>query len=281
MKTIIVTSSKDEASLTIRDVLLANFSFQRNNRNFEKFPTFTLKENSNIGLITTERELVNAEHLDSLNADLFIFASKHRSESGIPALLTHFPGNWTNDALLGGKPKTLGLAAAGVLKIALRKLKEDMEYKQLRDYKVSVEATHHGPTTLKSATIFIELGSGPNEWRDEKAAGVVAATCLAAATSEESYPSALAFGSSHYSPRFTELIQETEVALSHIVPRHALNTLEKEMIQQAIEKTVEAIEFFVIDQKGMTSLQRRKVEGFAKELGYPIKRARKMMKATK
>ncbi len=278
MNSIIVTSSKDEASLTIRERLLESFLFQKSDKIFEKSSVFMLKEQPNIKLITTEQELVDTEHLNSLDASLLIFASKHSSESATPALLTHFSGNWTEEVFLGGTPKTLGLAAAGALKAALRELKKRTREKQMLGYKVSVEATHHGPTSLKTPIVFVELGSGPTQWRDKNAAEIVAAACIAAAKNEETHNYALAFGSSHYSPRFTELILKTDVALSHIAPRHVLDNLGREMIQQAIERTEETIEFFVIDHKGMNSLQRNKIENFANELGFPIKRARKIIK---
>ncbi|MFX1511021.1 MAG: D-aminoacyl-tRNA deacylase [Promethearchaeota archaeon] len=281
MKSIIVTSSRDEASRTIYERLLNNFQFRETGEDFEGSKIFRLNDNSNIRLITTNRELVNAEQLDSLNTDLFVFASKHSSESGTPALLTHFPGNWGTNTLLGGRPKTLGLAAPAALKAALRELEKEMKKQQLFGYTISVEATHHGPTSIKTPIIFVELGSGTNEWEDKKAAEAVAAACIAAAKNENTYPSALAFGSSHYSPRFTELILKTEVALGHIASRHVLDHLDETMIQQAIKKTVETIEFFVVDHKGMNSSQRKKIESFAKELGYSVKRARKIIKRQK
>ena len=34
------------------------------------------------------------------------------------------------------------------------------------DYEITIEATHHGPTSLKKPLLFIEIGSTEKQWAD-------------------------------------------------------------------------------------------------------------------
>lgn len=70
-----------------------------------------LFQNGNVHLKLVETDGI---YTDSLEVDsrpeAVIFASRHRSESGEPALTVHWTGNSTSRADFGGRPKSLSFA---------------------------------------------------------------------------------------------------------------------------------------------------------------------------
>ena len=138
MKVEIIVSKKDAAGMNIAE--------------------FLKNENLNgASLHFMEEESVFCEDIDNeIDADLFIFATKHQSASGVPSLCVHTPGNW-GKADYGGKDKELGIAPASYLKAAFLKLVELSKEREL-NYEVIQECTHHGPFISKPC-MFIEIGS--------------------------------------------------------------------------------------------------------------------------
>ena len=99
-----------------------------------------------------EEKPVDAEDIDKMiEADLFIFATKHESKSGIPSLSVHSPGNW-GIAELGGKDNQLSICPANYLKEALIFLEKNNNI----DFDVVQECTHHGPY-LEKPCFFISV----------------------------------------------------------------------------------------------------------------------------
>jgi len=80
----------------------------------------------------------------------------------------------------------------------MKKAQEEMNLK----YEVCYECTHHGPS-LDVPTMFVELGSSPRQWKDSEAAEAVARGAMAAASTENSYPTVLGIGGPHYNMKFT------------------------------------------------------------------------------
>ncbi|MHA1821920.1 MAG: D-aminoacyl-tRNA deacylase [Promethearchaeota archaeon] len=95
--------------------------------------------------------------------DFVIFASRHKSESKIPAILTHTPGNWSDDNTYGGAPNSLSFTSSIMLALAYKNLKIQKRLKNL-DWPVDLEVDHHGPTQLGVPIIFMELGSSEENW---------------------------------------------------------------------------------------------------------------------
>ena len=110
----------------------------------------------------------------SINPDLIIFASRHRSEAQRPAFLAHLTGNWSSKAEFGGNPRELSLASALLFKAGLLSLIENSKSTVLTNFSTDIEVTHHGPTTLRRPLMFLELGSTKEEWNNDKAGEVVA-----------------------------------------------------------------------------------------------------------
>jgi len=178
----------------------------------------------------------------------YVFATRHRSESGIKTLTVHAPGNLTSEARIGGKPEELAIAHPCAMKVALLELRRQRDMLGL-DYKVSLEATHHGPTSLKKPVLFVEVGSTEKEWNHTEAVEAVATAAVKAAENREDFPACLGAGGNHYAPRHTELVFNTSYAMGHIIPGYAIDALKFEVFRQAVKKS--RAEFVYLDWKGM------------------------------
>src|SRR5581483_1221194 len=136
-----------------------------------------------------------------------LFASRHRAQSGKPALTVHPIGNWGPDASVGGRPRTLAGTAPILMGRVLRAL-----HAQARGLKheVTFEATHHGPWLAKSPAMFVEIGTDEAAWSDPVLGERVGRAMLAAAqpSSGDEAPILLAMGGSHYAPKATDLVRK-------------------------------------------------------------------------
>ncbi len=191
-----------------------------------------------------------------IEADLFIVASRHVSKSQTPTLTCHSPGNYyTADS---GKPKELSIAPALYLRKALMLLKSS-KIKYKLDYEVSLECTHHGPTSLNTPILFVEVGSTMKEWSDLNACRAAAEVIneLLLYNPEEKIKSAVAFGGGHYCRKFSEI---EEYAIGHICPKYNLQNLDKSMIEQMIEKTVPKPTVALAERKGLGKEKKRILE---------------------
>ncbi len=224
-------------------------------------------------LLLVDEEIVRVDRLpESLHPvpDLVIFASRHESQSGMRCLTVHFPGNFSQ-AELGGEPRRVAMAAPLEMKEALRGLSEAAAG---LDYVVSLEATHHGPYT-DVPCFFIEVGSRPENWTDQRASLAVA-SAIEKVTSRvaPNRPVALALGGPHYSERFTALVKETDVALSHIVAKHNVGYLDEETIESLFGRSRPEASFAVLDWKGIQGSDRRRVVSHLEGLGIRYVRLR-------
>ncbi len=207
-----------------------------------------------------DKEIIYTENLDleKINQyDFIIFASKHKSEKREKTLSVHAPGNWRS-ADLGGKAGKVCKTSALFLKQIFEKLNENKEKYNLKNYKVTMEATHHGPLIDKPC-IFIEIGSTENEWTDRRAAFIIAKTTFEAVKEFRKNPYnevAIAIGGPHYCPNFNKIQLKSNVAISHVVSQYAF-PLTEEMIKEAIEKTEEEVDFALLDWKGLGKSEQR------------------------
>lgn len=165
-------------------------------------------------------------HLSGIGAhftavDAIVFVSKHAGESG-PLLSTHFPGNIAT-AEYGGDPRSVPRAATGLLAPLYHGLRE----RAPPGYDVAIECTHHGPSAVGIPAVFVEVGSGPAQWRDEAAADAVAAAVLALEKAAPLADRAVAgFGGGHYAPRCERVLRETGWAVGHIAADWSLDDLD-------------------------------------------------------
>jgi D-aminoacyl-tRNA deacylase len=254
MKTlrVLVTSEQDIASLTIKDTLITDFGFTQTNDVFEGNPVFS--KGNQVKLITTDRDMIYCDHLESyIDAEAFIFCSRHRAESGKPALLVHSAGNLGSDALFGGVPNQLSVSAPSFVSVALKKLFEERNAMGLDEFDVSLEVTHHGPTSMKTPLVFVELGSSEEYWTHQDGARAVAAAVMDCVSEPLSGDAVIGFGGTHYASKFNKLVLEKEYKIGHMAPKYAINDLTDDVLKQMITHSTNPIETAVIDWKGMNA----------------------------
>jgi len=112
--------------------------------------------------------------IKKIDADLFIFISKHKAEEGRASLTCHAIGNF-GKADKGGKEKTLCTNNSIFLKNIFIELNNNVK----EPYEVTLEATHHGPY-LEKPVLFVELGSNEKYWEDKKGGNIVAKSVIGA-----------------------------------------------------------------------------------------------------
>lgn len=207
-----------------------------------------------------EGEIIHTKNLDleKINKyDFIIFASRHRSEKGGKTLSIHAPGNWRS-ADFGGEPGKVCMSSAMFQKQFFESLHVNAEKYHLTDYEITLECTHHGPL-ISRPCIFVEIGSTENEWKDPKAAFVMAETISEVISNFKENPYndyAIGIGGPHYCPNFNKLQLKSNVAISHIIPQYVFPFTE-EMIKEAINKTEEEVDYAILDWKGLGTAEQR------------------------
>jgi len=207
-----------------------------------------------------DKEIIYTENLDigKINEhDFIIFASKHKSEKKERTISIHAPGNWRN-AEFGGESRKVCKTSALFQKYLFEKISENAEKYHLKNYSITLEPTHHGPL-IEKPCIFVEIGSTENEWRDPKAAFVVARAISETIKEFNANPYreiAIGIGGPHYCPNFNKIQLKSNVALSHVIPSYAF-PLTEEMVKEAVDKTEEEIDFALLDWKGLGNAEQR------------------------
>ena len=275
-KVAIIVPEPDVAANTIWQELKNQSYFKETNQLFDGNPVFKHNKYPNdIKIAHSKRDGVASNHLDfEIEAELYIFASRHRAASGKPALLVHPTGNW-NQTTLEGREKELSYTSAFVLKRGFQRLISKQEEFNLEEFKVDMEVTHHGPTELKTPLIFMELGSNEKYWTHKKAALAVGQAIIETAEQfvqrgKFQGESFIGFGGNHYAYRFRKhVLLDEKTHISHIAAKHTLDNLTEKIIMEAFEKTIEEPKGALIDKKGARSEQRKNVidivEGHGKE----------------
>jgi D-aminoacyl-tRNA deacylase len=218
-----------------------------------------------------EKESIYCENLDErIDGDVFIFATTHRSEKGVPSLTVHAPGNWSS-ADLGGKESELCVAPATVIRRLYLSLKEKF------DGVVSLEVTHHGPY-MKKPVCFLEIGCSEKEWVDP-ALGKIIGEVLKDLVSNpyEEAKTVIGIGGGHYAPTFNRTLEKTDYAVGHILPKYKLDDLNEEMLKQAFERNLEKVELVLLDWKGLGP-NKEKIVSLLEKLGYPYEKSKKFHK---
>ena len=266
-----IASTKDTAGMNIAKKLMDHYNFEKLSETFHKNPVYSKTfQNKEIKLLFVNTEIVDTQFLgDLFTPQLFIFLSRHSSAMGIPTLSVHTPGN-LSEAKFGGKPRRVSISPAGAMKSALLEMTKLKDERGL-NYEVSYECTHHGPS-LDVPTMFAELGSSPKQWKDMRAAEVVAHAAMAAISKRSSYSVVLGVGGPHYNAKFTKIALSTPRAFGHIIPKYALPKVDAEIIRQCVERTVENVDSVVLDWKGIKGAYKSKIIAALEELGVPSER---------
>ncbi|MEM3730686.1 MAG: D-aminoacyl-tRNA deacylase [Candidatus Bathyarchaeia archaeon] len=269
-----MASNRDLASLNIAKQILNNYPFRRANEVFDENPIYEAEINGKaVKLVTLNQESIYAQNLNDFcgGSELIIFVSRHSSESGTPTLSVHTPGN-LGKADKGGLPRKVSFSPANAMRDALKTMMELKRELQL-DYEVSYECTHHGPS-LNAPSMFVELGSSPKQWSDLKAAEVVAHAAMKAISlfGKSKASVALGVGGPHYNEKFTRMALENEIAFGHIIPKYALSYVDLEIVRQCVEKTLERVDFAVLDWKGIRGEYKQGLVAMLEDIGLSIKK---------
>ena len=161
--------------------------------------------------------------------DLLVFASRHSGETG-PLLTAHATGN-VGPAEYGGGDRSLARAAPNALRAVRRAFAEHAP----DGYDVGIECTHHGPSTVGCPSLFVELGSGEDEWTDPAGAEAVARSILALReTAPTHYRTVVGFGGGHYAPRFDRVLVETDWRIGHVAADWGLEAMGDPRESQAV-----------------------------------------------
>jgi D-aminoacyl-tRNA deacylase len=266
---LIINCQKDPAGSNIFQRLLENYTFQKTEKTFASLPVF---RSENILLTSSLEEVIRigTELDDTFRSEIlgYVFISKHRAESGIPALTVHFTGNFGGNDF-GGEPGVIAKYSPSMLKNyfrALNSLRDEIP----QEYQITLEATHHGPTSLSKPCMFVELGSNEQHWEDKKASLCIARALMLALSSTKKYDRcALGLGGTHYPSKFNQLLLNDELAMGVIAPKYSLSLVDEKMISQMVEKSEEKIDFAAIDWKGLGK-EKSRVLGLINGLGLEL-----------
>jgi len=267
MKIAIIVSTKDSAGMNIKERLLETGKLVET----VEWKGHTVYEyNNDCHLYTVDTDSINNEDIDKeIQADFFLFATKHSSAAGVQSLSVHSIGNWSK-AEFGGRDKTMVFSDGNLLRYSLFLLEE----LNTLEIEVIQEVTHHGPY-LEKPTMFIEIGSNEEGWKNKKAAEIlVKAIVKIIKTLQDKLPKftlAVGVGGLHHSPVFTSLMHRTDLAFSHICPKYNLENLDIEILKEAMEKG--KAELVILDWKGLGK-EKQRIVAMLEEHNIPFKRSK-------
>jgi D-aminoacyl-tRNA deacylase len=260
MSIAIICSEVDDASRNIAQNLLKQVHWTRS---YKETTRWTY---GNFQLVIIEDKLVNQEALDnSVSADLLVFTSRHQSETRKgPVFTAHFTGEIKRPTRKGHNG-ILARAAPYALKLIVESLT------RLSNVAVLVEATHHGPSTIETPSLFVEIGSTHAEWNDEALGGTIARALLKLRTQSlnTQCPTAVGFGGPHYAVRHTDVLLRSDICFGHIFAAYQFERLSREVIQEAFQKSQAQFAYF--DRKHMGG-DRTRIESIVHSLGFEVLR---------
>lgn len=221
-----------------------------------------------------EEDVLYFDFLDDvLDVGAYIVLSRHMAKSGKSSLTVHTTGN-PGPAEYGGRPRELAWSNPRLEKALLMTYKKMAEENGLVErYWIGLEATHHGPTSLSRPITFIEIGSTPIEWTDERAHWTMASTVLGVLSSSlpECTPVA-GFGGTHYPERHTKLMLETDRCYGHILAKYALSDVDPDVIGQAMDRNRDGIRAVIVERKASRKEVRELITMEAVRRGLHIER---------
>lgn len=260
----LVASKEDPASNVMAEYLINQVGFSKNKKNYAQNRASLHRDGDDFSEYRYGNIMLHVSHSSSLlyldkldenypDTEGFIFLSRHSSESGIPTLTCHFTGNFSPSNPYGGNPRELGICSPFLQKEYIKEI--NMVRSQVPDYEIIIEATHHGPTSLKKPSLFIEIGSTPKQWADRHAASLVCDSLISLITRKNTNTHCksvgIALGGTHYPTKFNQLLLESDFGLAAVAAKHNLTTIDESMMQQMISKSVEKVTHAIVDRKGL------------------------------
>ena len=249
---VLVASDQDLAGMTMTNYLLSSGEFASEGKK-DHGESYRSPRHNNIELHISSGSLLNLENLDDLypDAGVFIFLSKHKSDSGIPTLTCHCTGNFAEDNAYGGRPRELAISYPSLQKKYLKAITD--AWQKVPQYDITIEATHHGPTSLNKPVLFVELGSSEKQWIDNNAAAVICDTLLEMLDKDIDYCDkvGIALGGTHYPTKFNKLLLESKFGLAAVASKHNLQAVDEKILNQMAEKSIEEVTYIILDSKGL------------------------------
>jgi D-aminoacyl-tRNA deacylase len=244
------------------DYLIENkgFSIKCENYSNDNNNSYESEAIENVRLhVSNTIPLFYLEDLDEIypNSTAFIFLSRHSSESRTPTLTCHFTGNYSDHSYYGGNPRQLGISYPYFQKQYMKEISNVRTL--ISDYDIVIEATHHGPTSLRKPVTFIEIGSTERQWVDRYVASIVCDCILSVMTNGTGRCKkvGIGLGGTHYPVKFNRLLLESEFGLGAVAAKRDLMSINEDMINQMISKSIERVTHIVIDRKGLGKEKKR------------------------
>jgi D-aminoacyl-tRNA deacylase len=261
---VLIASNQDLAGMTITNYLLNSAEFASEGKR-DAGESYRSQRHNNVQLYISSGSLLNLENLDDLypHAGVFIFVSKHRSNSRIPTLTCHCTGNFAADNPYGGRPREIAISYPSLQKEYLKAITAARQ--KVPQYDITIEATHHGPTSLNKPVLFVEVGSSEKQWTDNNAAAVICDILLEMLDNDIDCCDkvGIALGGTHYPIKFNKLLLESKFGLAAVASKHNLKAVDEEILNQMVEKSVEKVTHVILDSKGLGS-QRDRIMKIAK-----------------
>jgi D-aminoacyl-tRNA deacylase len=231
---------------------------------------------NNVKLFVSDKSLLYLEDLDEIpfwnSKDMlssYIFLSKHMSESRIPTLTCHCTGNFA-DNLYGGNPRQIAISYPYLQKQYLMQITSAKP--SIPGYDIVIEATHHGPTSLKKPVLFVEIGSTESQWIDRNAASFVC-NCLLNIIGNDLRKCCekvgIGLGGTHYPIKFNTLLLESEFGLAAVATKYDLESIDENMLKQMIVKCIEEVNYIVVDWKGLGK-ERKRIMKLVEDTGLDV-----------
>lgn len=261
--TVIVATVSDLASRTLAEALIEGQGFESTGVNLMGRPVY---QKGSFLLARFEGMIVHPPDLDEFfNPQAYIFLSRHSAESKIPSLTAHTTGNFSSEAKFGGLGRELARSDPSLLKNYLVSLAKRRE--RLGAYEITMEATHHGPTSLQKPVLFVELGSSEEFWGDRKTAAVVGEALMESLTHKNIWSKiALGFGGTHYPEKFTTMVIDEDIAFSFIAPKYSLEHIDDKMFGNMLQRTNAPVRYAALDWKGLGP-HKEKIVSLVKQFG--------------
>jgi D-aminoacyl-tRNA deacylase len=255
---VLVASDQDLAGMTMTDYLLSSAEFAREGKR-DAGESYRSPRHHNVQIYISTGSLLNLENLGDLypHAGVFIFLSKHKSDSRIPTLTCHCTGNFDADNAYGGRPREIAISYPSLQKGYLKGITAAGQ--KVPQYDIIIEATHHGPTSLNKPVLFVELGSSEKQWADNNAAAAICDALLEMLDNDIDCCDkvGIALGGTHYPIKFNKLLLESKFGLAAVASKHNLEAVDEEILNQMVEKSVEKVTHVILDSKGLGSQRDR------------------------
>lgn len=291
MNIAVLITTPDFAGLNIQNNLFLQAAWQKTSIVFEEKPVWLLKTphtphntipHNTIYMFITDTRCIHCEHYDqkiqqclamngiSFPIDLLLFPTTHRSGKEVSSICVHSPGNF-GSADLGGVAGKLCPTNPQVQRFLWEELKR--QFSGISSHNVVMEATHHGPA-LDVPTLFVEIGSGEDSWKNPLLGKKVAAALLSLFNSaipaiEHQFVPAVGIGGPHYVPNFLKVMETTSYAFGHLCAKYNVDVLTEELIRQALEASRARV--VVLDWKGLGS-KKAEITSMLEKNAIPYKR---------